>query len=113
MDYEELLGKNRKNGYFFEGFKTVFASEIGEQIDHEETFLDHDSLKIIIKLPDPADPSMKEAIRHEITKDYTLGADDIKTRAALVAFDSLTENAKKVLIAKEKRLEKERGEAIL
>src|SRR5262249_40313111 len=60
-------GKSRKNGYFFEGFKTVFASEIGEQIEHEETFLDHDSLKIIIKLPDPADPEMKEIVRHQIT----------------------------------------------
>jgi hypothetical protein len=101
-------GKNGKNGYFFEGFKTVFASEIGEEIQYEETFLDYENLKIVIKLPDPLDSSMKESIRHQITKDYTLGADDLKTRAALVAFEGLDDKTKKSLIEKEKGFEKER-----
>ena len=100
-------GTNGRNGYFFEGFKTVFASEIGERIDHEEVFLDYENLKIIIKLPDPSDPTMREAIRHQITKDYTMGADDLKTRAALVAFEGLSDETKRALIEKEKAIEHE------
>ena len=95
-------GKSGKNGYFFEGFKAVFASEIGEEIQHEETFLDYENLKIIIKLPDPKDPTEKELIRHQYLKQYTLGADDLKTRAALVAFAGLDESTKQVLVAKER-----------
>jgi hypothetical protein len=102
-----LAGRGKKNGFFFEGFKTVFASEIGEHVEHEETFLDHVNLKIIIKLPDPPDPEMKESIRHHITLDYTMGADDLKTRAALVAYNSLKESAKTALITKQKALEQE------
>ena len=67
---------------------------MGGLIRHEETFLDYENLKIIIKLPDPADPSMKEVIRHQITKEYTMGADDLKTRAALVAFDGLADGTR-------------------
>lgn len=95
-------GKDGKNGYFFEGFKAVFGSEIGEDIRHEETFLDYENLKIVIKLPDPEDPEQKEVIRHQYVKQYTLGADDLKTRAAVVAFSSLDESTKEALIAKEK-----------
>jgi hypothetical protein len=95
-------GKAGKNGYFFEGFKAVFASEIGEDIRHEETFLDYENLKIVIKLPDPEDPKQKELIRHQYIKQYTLGADDLKTRAALVAFAGLDSQTKQTLIAKEK-----------
>lgn len=98
-------GKAGKNGYFFEGFRAVFASELGEDIKFEETFLDHENLKIVIKLPDPIDPSKKELIRHEYVKQYTLGADDLKTRAALVAFAGLDDPTKKSLIQKEKELE--------
>ena len=95
-------GKAGKNGYFFEAFKAVFASEIGEDIQFEETFLDYENLKIIIKLPDPKDPKQKEIIRHQYIKQYTLGADDLKTRAGLVAFASLDEATKQALITKEK-----------
>jgi hypothetical protein len=95
-------GKAGKNGYFFEGFKAVFASEIGEDVLHEETFLDYENLKIIIKLPDPTDPKQKELIRHQYLKQYTLGADDLKTRAALIAFAGLDEPTKQILVAKEK-----------
>lgn len=95
-------GKAGKNGYFFEGFKAVFASEIGEDIQHEETFLDYENLKIVIKLPDPSDQQKKELIRHQYLKQYTLGADDLKTRAALVAFAGLDESTKQSLIEKEK-----------
>ena len=97
-------GKAGKNGYFFEGFKAVFGSEIGEDIEHEETCLDHGNLKIIIKLPDPQDPKQKEMIRHHYLKQYTLGADDLKTRAALVAFAGLDDSTKQSLIEKEKEL---------
>jgi hypothetical protein len=95
-------GKAGKNGYFFEGFKAVFGSEIGEDIQFEETFLDYENLKIIIKLPDPKDPETKELIRHQYLKQYTLGADDLKTRAALVAFAGLDDSTKETLINKEK-----------
>ena len=38
-------GKNGKNGYFFEGFKVQFASELKEIILNEEVFLDYENLK--------------------------------------------------------------------
>ena len=98
-------GKNGKNGYFFEGFKVLFASELNEDIQHEETFLDYENLKIIIKLPDPKDPQNKEIIRHQYTRQYTLGADDLKTRAALVAFAGLDDSTKETLVENEKKLE--------
>ena len=106
-------GRGGKNAYFFEGFKVVFGSEIGEEILHEETFLDHENLKIIIKLPNPADSALKESIRRQATKDYTLGADDLKTRAALVAFDALDANAKRSIVEKEREYEraKQKGSA--
>ncbi|HEX7673547.1 MAG TPA: hypothetical protein VF412_05220 [Bdellovibrio sp.] len=98
-------GKSGKNGYFFEGFKVSFASELGEVIEHEETFLDYENLKIIIKLPDPKDSKNKEVIRHQYTKQYTLGADDLKTRAAIVAFAGLDDTTKEALVETEKKLE--------
>lgn len=96
-----------KSGYFFQGFKVLFASELNERIEHEETYLDHANLKIVIKLPDPKDPQNRETIRHEYTKQYTLGADDLKTRAALIAFAGLDESTKESLVENEKRLEQE------
>ena len=95
-------GKGGRNGYFIGGFQAVFASEINEEIQFEETYVDHENLKIIIKIPDPADPSQKETIRSNRLREYTLGADDLKTRAAVVAFASLDEATKKSLISKEK-----------
>lgn len=95
-------GKAGRNGYFFEGFKALFASELGEEILFEETFLDYENLKIVIKLPDPLDSTQKDMIRREYLKQYTLGADDLKTRAALVAFAGLDENARRLLIEHEK-----------
>jgi hypothetical protein len=95
-------GKAGKNGYFFEGFRAVFASEIGEDIQFEETFLDYENLRIVIKLPDPKDPKQKEAIRHQYLRQYTLGADDLKTRAALVAFAGLDDSTKQALIEQER-----------
>lgn len=109
-----LSGRGRagRNGYFFEGFKVAFASEIGEEIQFEETFLDYENLKIIIKLPDPDDPKKRELIRHEYLRQYTLGADDLKTRAALVAFAGLDDSTKHSLIEREKEwthAEKQKG----
>ncbi|NUN07193.1 MAG: hypothetical protein HUU57_15715 [Bdellovibrio sp.] len=98
-------GRNGKNGYFFEGFKVVFGSEINEEVSHEETFLDYENLKIIVKLPDPKDSKSKEIIRHQYTKHYTLGADDLKTRAAMVAFAGLDDSTKETLVASEKKLD--------
>lgn len=96
-------GRSGKNGYFFEGFKVLFSSELGEEIEHEETFLDYENLKIIIKLPDPKDNKSREIIRHQYIKQYTLGADDLKTRAAIIAFAGLDESTKVSLIEAEKR----------
>ncbi len=98
-------GKNGKNGYFFEGFKVQFASELKEIILNEEVFLDYENLKIIIKLPDPKESKNKEVIRHEYTRQYALGADDLKTRAALVAFSGLDDSTKEALVLNEKKLD--------
>lgn len=98
-------GRTGKNGYFFEGVRVVFGSEINEVIRHEETFLDHENLKIVVKLPDPKSPSDKEIIRHQYTKHYTLGADDLKTRAAITLFAGLDDSTKAALIAAEKKLD--------
>lgn len=100
-----LSHRRGKTGYFFEGFHVLFASELNENIEHEETYLDYENLKIIIKLPDPKDPANREIIRHQYTRQYTLGADDLKTRAALVAFSGLDELTKKALVESEKKLE--------
>lgn len=100
-------GSHGKNGYFFEGFRVLFASELNEAIQYEETFLDYENLKIVVKLPDPKDPQNKEVIRHQYTKQYTLGADDLKTRAALVAFASLDDSTKDSLVESEKKIEKQ------
>ncbi len=99
-------GRNGKCDYFFEGFNVVFSSEVDENIDYEEVYLDHKNLKIIIKLPDPNDISKKESIRHAVTMDYVASADDLKSRAALVLFEGLTDEARQALIEKEKKLEK-------
>jgi hypothetical protein len=96
-------GKNQKNEYFFEGFKVLFSSELDEPVFCEEVFLDYENLKIIIKLPDPKDSRNKEVIRHEYIRHYALGADDMKTRSAIVAFASLDKTAKKILIQNEKK----------
>lgn len=96
-------GRNGKNGYFFEGFQVLFASELKEKILSEEVFLDYENLKIIIKLPDPREAKNKELIRHEYTRQYALGADDLKTRAALVAFSGLDDATKVALVENEKK----------
>lgn len=98
-------GRSGKNGYFFEGIKVVFASEINEKVTHEKTFLDYENLEIVVKLPDPVDPIKKELIRHHYNKEYTLGADDMKTRSAITAFAGLDEHTKKALVEAEKKLD--------
>lgn len=98
-------GRTAKNGYFFEGFKVLFSSELREIVEHEETFLDYENLKIAIKLPDPKDTKNREVIRHQYTKQYTLGADDLKTRAAIIAFAGLDDATKESLIEAEKKFE--------
>ncbi len=101
-------GRKGRNGYFFEGFQVLFASELKEQVLSEEVFLDYENLKIIIKLPDPKDSKNKELIRHEYTRQYALGADDLKTRAALVAFSGLDDATKEALVENEKKFEPKR-----
>lgn len=96
-------GKSGKIKYFMEGFRALFASELGEKVDFAYTTLDHENLVIIIKLPDPKDPSQKESVRHYYLREYTMGADDLKTRAALTAFAGLDAEAKQALISKEKQ----------
>ena len=100
-----LSRKRGKRGYFIEEFEVKFASELQEEIHYEKTLIDHENLKIIIKLPDPPSNESKEVIRHSVIKDYTLGIDDLKTRAGLIAYEGFDEKAKKLLIDREKMLE--------
>jgi hypothetical protein len=100
--------KGAASGYFFNGFIVRFADELDHtrKILHEETFLDYENLKIVILLPAPSQDGEREIIRHQFLVDYTMGADDLKTRAALIAFRGLDESTKNAVIENEKELEK-------
>lgn len=101
-----ILSRNQgKRGYFIQEFEVLFASELNEQVEHEKTFIDHKNLKVIIKLPDPQNEREKEAIRHATVMDYTLGVDDLKSRAGLIVYYGSDDETKKKLIAREKKLE--------
>lgn len=108
-----ILGRRKGavGGYFFSGFVVKFADELNsnKEVKHEETYLDYEKLKIFILLPKPAEGENREMIRHQFTMDYTMGADDLKTRAALIAFQGLDEKAKKMVIEKEKEFEKNKN----
>ena len=43
-------------------------------------------------LPKETDPKRKATLRHEYNKDYSLGIDDMKTRAAIIAYTGLSES---------------------
>lgn len=100
-----LARRGKRTGYFFERIQVVFNAEVTHEVTHEQTYLDHENLKIIIELPDPDDESLKEEIRSQKNQSYTLGADDYKTRAALSAWDSLDPTTKQALIKSEKEIE--------
>ena len=117
QNYEELeyglravvriLGHRKGyRGYFIQEFEVLFASELKEKVPYEKTFIDHKNLKVIVKLPDPPEGSDdKEMIRHGILKDYTMGIDDLKTRAGLIVLEGIDDETRKILISKEKSLE--------
>lgn len=98
-----ILSQNKAmSSYFIQEFEAMFASELNEAVPYEKTFIDHKNLKVLIKLPDPPNERDKEIIRHAIIRDYTLGTDDLKTRAALIALDGTDQETKKKLIEQEK-----------
>ena len=102
-----LLGRQgSKSGYFFERIVVIFNSELPHKVEYEQTYLDHENLRIIIELPDPEDSSLKEKIRSQTSQSYTFGADDYKTRAALSAWEGLNQRTKEAVIQKEKEIEK-------
>lgn len=103
MGVIKILSKRKgKSGYFIQEFEALFASELQEEVLAERTYIDHENLKIIIKLPDPENAREKELIRHEIVKDYTLGVDELKTRAGLIVMESMDSKTKSLIIDKEK-----------
>lgn len=103
-----ILSRNQgKRGFFIQEFEVLFASELKEDVEHEKTFIDHKNLKVIIKLPDPPNEHERESIRHATVMDYTLGVDDLKSRASLIVYYGSDEATKKKLIAREKKLEDE------
>lgn len=98
-----ILSRSRgKSGYFIQEFEALFASELEEEVLYEKTFIDHENLRIIIKLPEPRNQMERERIRHEVLKEYTLGIDDLRTRAGLIVFEGMDEASRKLLIEKEK-----------
>ena len=107
-----LLGRRgNKTGYFFERIAVMFSSELPYKVEYEQTYLDHENLKIIIELPDPENSSLKEKIRSQINQSYTFGADDYKTRAALSAWEGLDQRTKEALVKKEKEIEQTNKES--
>lgn len=102
-----ILSRNKgRSSYFIQEFEAKFASELNEVVPYEKTFVDHENLKVIIKLPDPPNEHEKEIIRHAIVKDYTLGVDDLRTRAGLIAWEGMDESTKRKLIEAEKNMAK-------
>lgn len=100
-----LSRRGKKTGYFFERIVVMFNSELPHEVKYEQTFLDHENLRIVIELPDPPDLSLQEKIRSQANQAYTFGADDYKTRAALSAWEGLDQRTKDVLIKKEIEME--------
>lgn len=100
-----ILSRSKgKRGYFIQEFEALFGSELNEDIKYEKTFIDHENLKILIKLPNPSNQSEKEKVRHEALKSYTLGIDDLRTRAGLIVLEGMDDQVKRTLIANEKKL---------
>ena len=100
-----LARQGHKTGYFFERIDVKFASELKRDVRHEQTYLDHVNLVIVVELPDPKDPDQKEKIRSQTNRAYTFGADEYKTRAVLSAWEGLDQRTKSTLIQKEKELD--------
>ena len=100
-----ILSRSKgKRGYFIQEFEALFASELDEDVKYEKTYIDHENLKIVIKLPNPANNDERERLRHEVLKNYTLGIDDLRTRAGLIILEGMDEQTKKMLIQKEKKI---------
>lgn len=106
--------KNRKGRYFIEQVLVKFADEIeeideitvqGESVKHERTFIDHANLILYVLLPKLGDSKQKDSIRHDYNMDYTLGMDDLKTRAALTAYIGLPAEHRQTLIDEEKNMD--------
>ena len=100
-----LSHRKGRRGYFIQEFEVQFASELNEKVPYEKTFIDHENLKVIVKLPDPKDQKEKEIIRHELLKDYTMGIDDLKTRAGLIVLEGMDDEARSILIEREKTID--------
>ena len=100
-----LARRGNKTGYFFERIAVIFNSELPHEVKYEQTYLDHENLKIIIELPDPENPSLREKIRSQTNQAYTFGSDDYKTRAALSVWEGLDQRTKDSLVKKEKEIE--------
>ena len=100
-----LSHRKGSRGYFIQEFEAYFASELKEEIRYEKTFIDHENLKVIIKLPNPVNEQERENIRRKTLNYYTMGIDDLKTRASLIVLEGMNDEAKETLIKKEKELE--------
>ena len=109
------LGKrkeDRKGRYFIEQVLVKFADEIesikeipieANSINHERTYIDHANLILYVLLPTIKDHKKRASIRHEYNKEYSMGIDDLKTRAAITAYIGLPSQERKILIEQEKK----------
>lgn len=109
-----LLSKrnsDKKGRYFTEQILVKFADEISDiseipleehEITHERSYIDHANLILYVLLPKETDPKRKATLRHEYNKDYSLGIDDMKTRAAIIAYTGLSESERDKIKNEEK-----------
>ena len=100
--YQELSQSN--SDFLFKGYQVKFTDVLEEEIhlNHKENVI-----TILMPFPEEQDPQLKskleKEIRHQRLIDYHVSADDMKSRALVTLYLSLSEEARKTILSEPER----------